>query len=202
MSITATKITPTSVLKGSTPAEALPVISKDFNKVVDDLDAIDSRLEDVEAGNFPDGVTMGTTNSQEFTVLTTLTAAEIVGTAAGDIGHASGAILVPAPGAGFALEFVSAVFVYDYATAAYTGGADDMRIRVGTVSHIAAMTDANILTAVGDKVYSVSPLNSTEKSLPVNSTINLYSGTAYTNPGTAAGVLRVYTTYRKIATGL
>ena len=41
----------------------------------------------------------------------------------------------------------------------------------------------------------------TEKSLPVGSTINITS-TAFTQPGTAAGVLRVYTTYRKIATGL
>ena len=41
MSITATKITATTVLKGSLKEEALPVISKDFNKVVSDLTAMD-----------------------------------------------------------------------------------------------------------------------------------------------------------------
>lgn len=66
MSITSTKITAASVLKGSAPAEALPVISKDFNKVVDDLTNIDTRLTDLEDGtvdltdlNVSDNLTVG-----------------------------------------------------------------------------------------------------------------------------------------------
>jgi hypothetical protein len=47
MSITATKITTTSVLKGANPAEALPVISKDFNKVIDDLNTLDESVTDL-----------------------------------------------------------------------------------------------------------------------------------------------------------
>jgi len=87
------------------------------------------------------------------TVTVTLTATEIVGTAAGDIGHANGAILVSAPTSDYALEFVSAVLIYDYNTAAYTGGANDMVIRVGTVAQTTAMTDTNCIKAVGDKVF-------------------------------------------------
>lgn len=147
------------------------------------------------------GISQGTSNVTEFTVLTTLTADQIVGTSAGDIGHSGGAILVAAPSSSYALEFVSAVLVFDYAAAAYTGGNNDAVIRVGTVAHTAALTDANYIKATGDKVYVVRALNTAELSLPVGSSINL-AGTAFTQPGTAAGVLRVYTTYRVITTGL
>lgn len=45
MSITATKITSTSVLKGVSPSsKALPVISDDINRIVDDLSALDIRV--------------------------------------------------------------------------------------------------------------------------------------------------------------
>lgn len=150
----------------------------------------------------PSTIGISTTNvGYTKTDLVTLTATQIVGTSAGDIGHADGAVLVAAPGAGYALEFVSAVFIFDYSTAAYTGGADDAVIRVGTVAHTAALTDANYIKAAGDKVYVVRPLSTAELSLPVNSTINL-AGTAFTNPGTAAGVLRVHVTYKVHTTNL
>jgi len=149
------------------------------------------------------GVSMGSANAILYTVLTTLTATEIVGTAAGDIGHASGATLVAAPGAGYALEFVSAVAVYDFDTAAYTGGASDLVIAIGSagaaISGVGTM--ANLLGAAGDKITYFTPLTTVMVPMSANVTISL-RGTAITNPGTAAGVLRVYTTYRKIATGL
>lgn len=148
------------------------------------------------------GISKGTANVTEFTVLTTLTATEIVGTAAGDIGHANGATLVAAPSSDYALEFVSAVLVYDFATAAYTGGADDLVIALGSggAALTTAITDANLIKAAGDKVLKISAI-ATEKNLTVGTAISL-RGTAYTNPGTAAGVLRVYTTYRVVTTGL
>lgn len=51
MSITAKKITATTVLKGTTPSDALPVISKDFNAAVVDLTSIDARVADLEDGS-------------------------------------------------------------------------------------------------------------------------------------------------------
>jgi len=148
------------------------------------------------------GISQGSSNVVEFTVLTTLTATEIVGTAAGDIGHANGATLVAAPSSDYALEFVSATLIYDRATASYGGGADDLVIAIGSggAAFTSAITDANLLTAAGDKVLTIKSI-STELPLTVGTAISL-RGTAYTNPGTAAGVLGFYTTYRKILTGL
>lgn len=148
------------------------------------------------------GISKGTVDVTEFTVLTTLTATEIVGTAAGDIGHTNGATLVAAPSSDYALEFVSATLIYDYATAAYGGGADDLVVAIGSggAAFTSAITDANLLTAAGDKVLTIKSI-ATELPLTVGTAISL-RGTAYTNPGTAAGVLRVYTTYRIITTGL
>lgn len=149
------------------------------------------------------GVSMGSANSTMFTVLTTLTAAEIVGTAAGDIGHASGATLVTNPSSDYVLEFVSAVAIYDYATAAYTGGANDLVIAIGSggAAISGVCSTANLLGAAGDKIVYFVPLATAAVPMSVGTNISL-RGTAYTNPGTATGVLRVYTTYRIITTGL
>lgn len=138
---------------------------------------------------------------QVLTVVTTLTATEIVGTSAGDIGHASGATLVAAPGAGFVLELISALFVYDFATAAYTGGAGDAVIAYESgAAATSAITAANLLTAAGDKLLTLRPI-ATEVVPVANKALSL-RGTAYTNPGTAAGVLRCHVTYRIHTTAL
>lgn len=147
------------------------------------------------------GLTLGSTGVTEYTKEVTIGATQIVGTAAEDIAHTDGATLVAAPGAGYALEFVSAVLIYDYLTAAYTGGNNDMTIRVGTVAQTSAVSKANCLGASGDKVYRIG-CTATELSLPVNSAINLFAGTAFTQPGTAAGSLRVQLVYRVHTTGL
>lgn len=149
------------------------------------------------------GISKGTANATEFTVLTTLTATEIVGSAAGDIGHASGATLVAAPSSDYVLEFVSAVAIYDFNTAAYTGGANDLVVAIGSggAAISGVCTTANLLGAAGDKIVYFVPLATVAVPMSVGTAISL-RGTAYTNPGTAAGVLRVYTTYRIITTGL
>lgn len=50
MSTTAKKITTTTVLKGTTPANALPVISNDFNPVIDDILDLENRVDAIEGG--------------------------------------------------------------------------------------------------------------------------------------------------------
>lgn len=131
----------------------------------------------------------------------TLTATEIVGTAAGDIGHASGAVLMAAPGAGKVIEFISAVPIYDYDTAAYTGGGDDLVIKQGSVTLTTPIAKADLLGAAGDKIAQVNALSASDQALTANTGLNLV-GTAYTQPGTAAGVLRVKIAYRIHTTGL
>jgi len=128
----------------------------------------------------------------------TLTATEIVGTAAGDIGHSAGAVLVAAPGTGYILEFVSAVLSYDFATAAYTGGGDDLVVRQGTTAVSAPIAAADLLTDTADDIAYVNALAAADIKLTANSTLNL-AGTAYTQPGTAAGTLKVHITYRVLA---
>ena len=144
-------------------------------------------------------------NVLQKTVEVTLGAATgIVGTTAGDIGHVDGAILVAAPSSDYVLQFLSAIFVYDYDTAAYTGGADDIVVQVGgsgtQVTVSGAITGANLLEATGDKILQLGA-TATELLPGVGSAISI-AGTALTQPGTAAGVLRCYITYNLITTGL
>lgn len=130
-----------------------------------------------------------------------ISAAEIVGTAAGDLGHADGVELVAAPGAGKALQFVDAVIIYDYDTAAYTGGAgDDLTVFINAVAASGAIATADLITKAGDTVIALHGV-STDYVIGVNSNINL-ACTAVTNPGTAAGVIRAKVAYRVITTGL
>jgi len=99
------------------------------------------------------------------------------------------------------LQFVNAVLVYDYDTAAYTGGAgDDLTVYINSVAVSGAIATADLITKAGDTVISLSALTN-DYILGVNSNINLAS-TAVTNPGTAAGVIRAKVTFRVITTGL
>lgn len=129
------------------------------------------------------------------TAKVTLTADEIVGTDAGCIGHTAGAVLVAAPGEGKVLEFVSAVLSYNFDTAAYTGGGDDNVIRQGTTAVSAAIAGADLLEDTEDDIAYVNALSAADIKLTANSTLNLH-GTALTQPGTAAGTLDVFITYR------
>lgn len=187
-----------------------PVYSKQFNELVDailEIEATDGNIEGTSItttglNSMTGGITISA-NVTEYTVEVTLTATEIVGTAAGDIGHANGATLVAAPSSDYTLEFVRAVAIYDYATAAYTGGANDLVVAIGSggAAISGVCSTANLLGAAGDKIVYFVPLATAAVPMSVGTAISL-RGTAYTNPGTAAGVLRVYTTYRIITTGL
>lgn len=134
----------------------------------------------------------------------TLTATEIVGTSAGDLGHANGAELVSAVGSGYVLEFIRAIAIYDFATAAYTGGGNDTTINIGSggAALTGVVTSANLLGAAGDKIVMFNPLSTAALPLSVGTGISMNSVTAWTQPGTAAGVLRVQTSYRIHKTGL
>lgn len=210
------KITKTNhAIDMETPVDATIVRGKFYNNLKDDFDALRPSDTVIKANTISEvtsaaGVTadnvllkdgyVQATNLK--TVLATLTATEIVGTSTGDIGHSAGAILVPAAGTGYIHEFVSALIVYDYGTAAYTDGANDLVIRVGTVNQCAAITTATLLGGTADAILAVNKLaTNTVETGSAAGTINLY-GTAYTQPGDAAGVLRIYVTYRTYPTGL
>lgn len=84
--------------------------------------------------------------------------------------------LVAAPGAGYVLEFVSAVFIYDYA-AAFTESADNIAIRYtngsGTVVSLTLET-TGLLDATADKVSTISPL-ATDVLMTANAALVLHN---------------------------
>jgi hypothetical protein len=199
-----------------TPDDAVLVKAVQYNAMKEDLDAL--RPSDINvkadtvsevtsaAGVTVDGVLLKDTYVQATnlkTVLATLTATEIVGNSAGDLAHTAGAVLVPAAAAGYIHEFVSATLILDFGTAAYTGGGSDLTVRVGTVAQCAAIAAATLVGASADAIVVVNKLaTNTVETGSVAGTINLFAGTAFTQPGTAAGVLRCYVTYRTYPTGL
>jgi len=160
-----------------------------YNLLRDDVATIEPLVDSntasvsvLEGKLLPVGGQQVSANVVEYNDVVTLTATQIVGTAAGDVGHASGATLVASPGSDYVLEFVSAVMFYDYATAAYTGGGDDTVIQLGTVAQTAAIAGADLLEAAGDKIVMVTPLAAVDLPMTVGTTLNL-QGTALTQPG-------------------
>lgn len=131
-------------------------------------------------------------------VTVTLTPTMIVGTDAGDLAHSAGVVAVAAE-AGKIHEFISAVFSYDFGTAAYTGGGDDLVIRQGTTPVSAPIAKADLLCDTEDDIAYVNALAAADIKLTANSTINIFAGTAYTQPGTAAGTCKVHILYRTVA---
>ena len=199
--------------------DALPSRRVDVNNLIKGLNGIFPTLKSIvtdtitdSSGNviFVNGLFSGTSignvadSGQEITVLTTLVAATIAGTAAGTLGNANGVVLVAAPTSAYALQFIRAIAIYDFNTAAYTGGGNDTSIRLGSggAAITGIVTSANLLGAVGDKIVRFDPLTTAALPVSVGVAISINSTTAWTQPGTAAGVVRIYTTYRVITTNL
>ena len=110
--------------------------------------------------------------------------------------------LIAAPGAGYALEFVSAVFIYDYA-AAFTETDDNLAIRYtdgsgATVS--LTLETTGLLDAVADKVSTIQPL-ATDVLVTANAALVLHN-TGNGELGGTGSPCRVKVAYRVHATGL
>ena len=112
--------------------------------------------------------------------------------------------VVASPGAGKALQFVDAVLIYDYDTAAYTGGGTVNISFHGGAIQSNNISAANSFAAAGDKVYRVNSLNAAGGySCLVNTALVITNATGvFVDPGTAAGVGRLKVTYRVITTEL
>ncbi|HWT01197.1 MAG TPA: hypothetical protein VN256_13190 [Pyrinomonadaceae bacterium] len=133
----------------------------------------------------------------------TISAADIVSTSAGKLGHANGYPLVAAPGAGYAIEFRSAVIILDFGVAAYAdGGNVTVNYAGGGAAVSAAVSAANSIGGAADKVAVVQAAVPTNNQLAANTGLNLVAASAFTNPGTATGVVRVKVRYAVHATGL
>lgn len=122
----------------------------------------------------------------------------ITGTDAGELGHADGVELVAAPGSGKVIELISAVLSYVYDTAAYTDGGNTTINWVGGAAITGLVSAANGIGASADKIVGFQPLAAAGNAMVEDSAINLEAASAFTQPGTAAGTIKVIVTYRII----
>lgn len=208
----------------NTVEDAIEVKAKHLNNLIEDVESIDNKLNTLEpstniitvdtvsertsgAGVTVDGVKMIDGGIQLVTgviqkeAIVNLGTAEIIGNTAGTLGHANGVTLVAAPGTDYTLELVSATAFFNGMGVAYTGGADDTVIQLGTIAMTGVVTKANLLGATGDKIVMFKPLSTAALPLTVNTTLNIKSTTAWTQPGEAAGSLQVRVVYRLHPTG-
>lgn len=124
-----------------------------------------------------------------------ISAADIVSVAAGKFGHAAGYPLVLPPGANKALVLISAVLSYKFSVAAYTaGGNTTINWDAAGAALTGLVSAANFAGAAADKALQFEPLSTAGIPLVPNSGLNAVSSAAFTQPGTAAGVI-----YYKIA---
>lgn len=166
-----------------------------FNSLKTKVDAsinTDGTIVPAQLGN-------ATNTGQELTREVTLTPANIVAM------YTTPVEVIPAPGAGKYIEVLSATLIYDYATAAYTGGgAVTLNYGSGGAAITANIAAANAFAATGDKVYSLGTLNAAGGyTMPLNTSVVITNATGvFVNPGTAAGVGRLHVVYRIHTSGL
>jgi hypothetical protein len=127
----------------------------------------------------------------------TISSANITGTSAGQFGHAQGVSLVAAPGAGKSLILMAATASYVFATAAYTGGGNTtVNIGSGGAALTGLVSAANFAAAGANKPVQFYPLSTAGVALTANTSLNLVTVSAFTQPGTAAGVINYTVAYQ------
>ncbi len=130
-----------------------------------------------------------------------ISSANITATTAGALGHASGVVLV-APTVGKFVELISATLIYDYAGAGYSTGGNLTINQNGGSAVTGVVSAANSLGAASDKIVVFAPLAATATPYVKNLGLNLVAATAFTNGGSATGVVRVKIAYREHTHGL
>jgi len=103
--------------------------------------------------------------------------------------------IVPAPGAGKVIEFVSAILATYFNTAAYTGG-DVVSIAIGGGGNSVSSTvsTANCFGAVANRITMLSA--SGPGPCAEDTALVIKADADFTDPGTAAGTGKVIVTYR------
>lgn len=141
--------------------------------------------------------------SKTLTSVGTISSADITGTAAGQLGHSQGYVLVPAYGSDTVVELVSAILELDYDTAAYTGGGNTtVNISGGGSAVTGIVGNSSLVTGTSDKIVQLVPLAATNIAMTANKGLALVSASAPTQPGTAAGVIHYRVMYRVHKTNL
>jgi hypothetical protein len=133
-----------------------------------------------------------------YVATTNLGAAQIVGTSAGTLGHASGVEVVAAV-LGKRISVVECAVHYTFDTAAYTaGGTVSLRYSAAPAAIISTtQAAATSFGSAASRSFGFAPAGyQGAVTTHVGSAVSLTSGAAYTQPGTAAGTAVVTTYYR------
>jgi hypothetical protein len=177
----------TSLNKYATNLNQQYVKAQDYNNLKEDFDTVSVAL----------GFDQTLGNVAESNVVT-----KVVPIAAGELFtlNTSPKVLVAAPGAGYALHFVSAVLVYDSTATAFTGGGA-ISVKFSGGADQSTTLAATFLTGAGDKVWNLERLNAANGlTQPVNTALVLSAASGDFAAGT--GVCRCHITYQVITTGL
>lgn len=131
------------------------------------------------------------------TVITgTISSADITGTSAGQFGHAQGYPLVATPGANKALILLGVSLSYKFSVAAYTGGGNvTVNWSAGGAAFTGLVSAANSIAAASDKPLAFYPLTTAADVIVPNVGLNLVAASAFTQPGTAAGIINYAVAY-------
>lgn len=133
----------------------------------------------------------------------TVSKADIIGTSALQFGHAQGYPILTAQGADVGHEFVGLTLVAARSVAAYTGGGNiTVNVEGGGAALTGVLSAANSLGAATNKIGFFRPLAAAAEVVVANKGFNLVAASAFTDPGTAAGVLRGRLYYRLHTLGL
>lgn len=136
-------------------------------------------------------------NSKLVTTTVSISSADITGSSAGQLGHANGYPLIAAGGATVGIELVSALVSFTYSTAQYGGGGNvTLNISGGGAALTGLISAANSFGAAANKIIQFVPLAAAAQNITSNTGVNLVAASAFTQPGTAAGTIKAFVTYR------
>jgi hypothetical protein len=129
-----------------------------------------------------------------------ISSANITGTAAGQLGHANGVIMVPAGGTHVINRLVGASVNYNFATAAYTGGgAITVNIGGGGAALTGTISYANSVGKGSNAYIDFVPLAAAANVYTENNPLNLVAASSPTQPGTAAGTVTYTVWYSPVS---
>lgn len=133
-------------------------------------------------------------------VTVSLTAAQIIATTAGSLSHAQGLIVVPAAPTGFVNVFERGIVSYTFSVAAYTGGGNTtFNIGAGGAAITGLIATTTLWQNASNIIQMFVPLSTVAVPITKETSINLVTASAVTNPGTAAGTAKVTVWYKQVA---
>jgi len=132
--------------------------------------------------------------------INTLAPADIIATTAGALSHANGLIMVPAAPTGYVNVWHRTIVSYTFVTAAYTGGGNTtVNIGAGGAALSGLIATTTLWQNASSIIQEFVPLSTVAFPITTATSINLKSASAITNPGTAAGTVKIYTWYSQVA---